>query len=118
MIAVCNTVGFAVIIRIAQSVDALIKLPIAEQVCLGAGKYAVVIIDNLLVAEMLCPYTYLIDITFETAFTKGKCAWTCLVLELYVLLACECLHLLSLDKLYIFGVGENRAQCICACAVI
>ena len=118
MIAVCNTVGLAVIIHIAQSADALIQLPIAEQVCLGAGKYAVVTVDNLLVAEHLCPYTYLINITFETAFAKGECAWTCLVLEFYVVPACECLHLLSLDKLYVVGVGDNRAQCICACAVV
>ena len=52
MVAVCYAVGLAVVICAVQAAYTLIHLPITEQVGLGAGKYAVVAVDYLFIAEL------------------------------------------------------------------
>ena len=118
MVAVGYTVGLAVVVYIVQAVYALVHWPVAEQFGLVAGESAVIAVGNLLVGENLCPYAYLVDVAFEAACTELYCSGSAVVVESYIVLACEGLHLLALDKLNILGLGRNCAQCICACAIV
>ena len=55
MVTVCHAVGLTDIIYVWDAIDTLVKRPVAQEVCLRTGKYAVVVLADVILCKCSTP---------------------------------------------------------------